>query len=359
MNFLEPTLEDKFILTCCALEHNDRHHEVMDSIDASFDWEYFAAEGNRQAVNPWMYKQIKKNDKLKSLVPENIYTTLQNEYYYTLNRNTKIFKELENILKILNDEGIDVILLKGAYLLPFVYEDLGARTISDIDLLVKSNDIDNALEVLKKTGFKHNFIPYSKWHKNYIIKHEKHVAPLRKNNIKIDLHCKFDFYGYYKDIENSWETAINKKYKDNHFYCLSEKNLTYLFTSHFIHHYYEKKDAQIKGLIDIYLFSHYMKNDIVIFNTHINNCFDLLKIEFHKGGALKKINGNNKDINNESYSVFKRFSNIKGIQSKMIFLFYIIFPNKDFMKLIYPNKKTLLYAYFIRWSRLISKYFLI
>ncbi len=121
MNFLHPTPEDKFILTCCALEYNERHHEVMDSIDASFDWEYFAAEGNRQAFNPWMYKQFKKNDKLKSLVPENIYTKLQNEYYYTLNRNTKIFKELENILKILNDEGMDVILLKGAYLLPFVY----------------------------------------------------------------------------------------------------------------------------------------------------------------------------------------------------------------------------------------------
>ncbi|KAF0120516.1 MAG: hypothetical protein FD151_1631, partial [bacterium] len=68
-------------------------------------------------------------------------------------KNTLIFNELGNILNVFNESGLRVIVLKGAALAETVYGNLALRPMSDVDLLVKKEDLFSINEHLKGLGY--------------------------------------------------------------------------------------------------------------------------------------------------------------------------------------------------------------
>jgi len=54
------------------------------------------------------------------------------------------YQELSDVLKQLQRGGIEVIVLKGAYLAKTVYQSEALRVIGDMDLLVKPADLSKA-----------------------------------------------------------------------------------------------------------------------------------------------------------------------------------------------------------------------
>ena len=78
-----------------------------------------------------------------------------------MGRNTIIFNELKTLLKILKHANIDVVLLKGTALIASVYPDLAFRFMSDIDILIRENDLVKARENLLANGYTQNRPPYN------------------------------------------------------------------------------------------------------------------------------------------------------------------------------------------------------
>ena len=68
-------------------------------------------------------------------------------------RNREMFSELSKVLSLLNESGIKYSPLKGAYIIPYVYEDYSVRLSNDIDILIKSSDIEKACAVMNEAGF--------------------------------------------------------------------------------------------------------------------------------------------------------------------------------------------------------------
>lgn len=68
-------------------------------------------------------------------------------------RNKEMFSELTKVLDLMNRSGISYSPLKGAYLIPYVYEDYSVRLSNDIDILIKNVDIDKACDVMREAGF--------------------------------------------------------------------------------------------------------------------------------------------------------------------------------------------------------------
>jgi hypothetical protein len=56
-------------------------------------------------------------------------------------------------LRELAARGLQVIGLKGIYLLDNVYENIGLRFVSDVDLLVREGDLDAVIACLKDLGY--------------------------------------------------------------------------------------------------------------------------------------------------------------------------------------------------------------
>lgn len=74
-------------------------------------------------------------------------------YDRTWMKNQYAVYQLANLLKAFQSAGIEALLLKGMALTLFYYQDFGVRSMNDYDLVVKANQVKEAIEVLAKMGW--------------------------------------------------------------------------------------------------------------------------------------------------------------------------------------------------------------
>ena len=85
--------------------------------------------------------------------PEQIADRLKQAARESTARNLRLGVELDRALSLLEDEGIPVVLLKGAALLETVYAHPGLRPMGDLDLLVPRADVERAHESMLALGY--------------------------------------------------------------------------------------------------------------------------------------------------------------------------------------------------------------
>jgi len=71
----------------------------------------------------------------------------------TAARNILLLNHASLILLRLRAENIPVIALKGLFLLENTYKDVGARSMSDLDILVHREDLNRTVEILQGLGY--------------------------------------------------------------------------------------------------------------------------------------------------------------------------------------------------------------
>lgn len=74
-------------------------------------------------------------------------------YLCTYEKNQLFLNELSRVVEFLNKESIICVPVKGSYLIPIIYNDIGVRYMSDIDLLFKYSDIDKLKDALNSLGY--------------------------------------------------------------------------------------------------------------------------------------------------------------------------------------------------------------
>ena len=89
-------------------------------------------------------------------------------------RNVRLYMELQDTLGTFAREGIPVVALKGVVLAVLVYSEPALRPMQDVDLLVRSGDLEAADAALRGLGYaSHPSRPPSTWYKEY----HHHLAP--------------------------------------------------------------------------------------------------------------------------------------------------------------------------------------
>jgi len=78
---------------------------------------------------------------------------LQTLYYQTVLSNQKLIQDLKEILHLLDEKKIKVVLLQGIALLLPIYDDIGLRPLTDIDLWVLENDYAGLISILGSQGY--------------------------------------------------------------------------------------------------------------------------------------------------------------------------------------------------------------
>jgi len=114
------------------------------------DWECLIALAQRHGVAPMLYATLKKRG---IMPPPAIANQLRQIYLASASRNLHVFHELGNILRELQAANIPVIPLKGAYLAQAIYGNIALRPMSDVDLLVKPDEMTRALDILRALGY--------------------------------------------------------------------------------------------------------------------------------------------------------------------------------------------------------------
>ena len=166
--------------------------------DKNFDLELLVKAGSAQLVLPAIYCHL-KHKKLLQYLPEDLQAYLKEITSINRNRNITILEEATSIGELLHANQVDYVFLKGtALLISGYYKDLGERMIGDIDVLVKSDQLLKAQELLLKQGYDETETTFG-----FNFFEHKHLARLipKTKLAAVEVHRKL----LHKSVKNSLE----------------------------------------------------------------------------------------------------------------------------------------------------------
>ncbi|KOH44639.1 nucleotidyltransferase family protein [Sunxiuqinia dokdonensis] len=140
---------------CLAL---DEHPEFRDQLIALakselIDWHQFVSLCSNHLVLPAIFLKFRTHNLLDHL-PEDLTSHLHEVHALNVARNTRILKQLHEIVDVLKPHKIYPVFLKGAAnLLDGLYADLGERILGDIDFLVSDDEYLEAARLMKDAGY--------------------------------------------------------------------------------------------------------------------------------------------------------------------------------------------------------------
>jgi signal peptidase I len=114
---------------------------------------------NENGISQILYTILKKLQdnniiELRKDAEKEFFNKLRHDYLYTAAKNALLYSEFSRVVASLRSEKISVMAMKGAVLAELVYQDIGIRSMSDVDLLIRKEDLAKADAVLNAIGYK-------------------------------------------------------------------------------------------------------------------------------------------------------------------------------------------------------------
>ncbi|MBM4329810.1 MAG: nucleotidyltransferase family protein [Deltaproteobacteria bacterium] len=194
----------ELLVSCLRREDGSSKIEKLSKLSTP-DWETIVKSSIRHDLAPLFYHR------LKPLIPEihlpaSIADKLREIYLRSVARNIRMYKQLSEFIMALWGAGIQVIPLKGAHLAKFVYGNVALRPMSDVDLLVRRENMPKVCEILVGKGYTHA---------GHLNIHEtcevfQHLPPFEKpGGLAMELHWNLETptYPLRIDVEGLWERA--------------------------------------------------------------------------------------------------------------------------------------------------------
>jgi hypothetical protein len=148
-----PSIEYQILLAASRTEPcREQRQKLLGLITNHFDQDQLVEMAVREGVAGLLYKNLKKAGVLGYLAHQHI-GHLQSVYYLTVRFNLKLIYDLKEVLQQLNKKNIKVVLLQGIHLLQQIYNDIGLRPLTDIDLWVLPEAREAVDGVLSGLGF--------------------------------------------------------------------------------------------------------------------------------------------------------------------------------------------------------------
>jgi hypothetical protein len=156
--------------------------------------------------------------------------------------------ELSRVLQTLQNAGLPVIILKGAYLAEQVFEQPGKRLMSDLDLLIQYKDLQPTVTALETLGYRPP-VPISVRFETRVA---QHLQPLIKRGaLPIEIHWTLAVPGSPQqfDIPGLWLRAVPVKIAQAEALALAPEDLLL----HLCYHtaYQHTFGYGLRGLTDI------------------------------------------------------------------------------------------------------------
>jgi len=223
--------------------------KIISDLKKDLDWQYIYNVSIRQGVAPIIYKSLKSLRFTKEVT-----SAFKEAYNIVYKRNSKLYKELNKILKAFEKENIDVVLLKGIYLAKYVHRDIGLRPMCDIDILVKEKDLPRIIKILNKKNYKNSLRDKKELHINFFNSKKKTHIEAHYNIAKLTEKFYINPKDFFEKIEDSNKNLLNPE-----FFLL-------FMLLHISKHIRQDGQILLKWLIDILFFFKEEKVDFIKFN---------------------------------------------------------------------------------------------
>ena len=142
------------LLLCCARMciDSERGERIRLLLRKDLDWEYLRERALRHGLMPLVYRNLKST--CPDAVPEAILDQLRQYFLTYAARNVLLTEELLELLHLFEVHGIPAIPYKGPTLAASIYGDLTLRQVSDLDILIRKEDMLKARDLLVPLGYR-------------------------------------------------------------------------------------------------------------------------------------------------------------------------------------------------------------
>lgn len=336
------------------------------------DWNKIIKFCSEHGLSSILYKYLKNNN-ITNLLSEDRLEKLKTYYYYTLKNNVIKQEILNTIQKEFSESKIEILPLKGLYLITYHYVDVAIRPMSDIDILIEEKNINVAKSIFIKLGY--SLIPartsieeiynlqynlqFSK--KDSLIELHRNVTPIyskyrlniadfwnRKtnSNLSVEAHI-IHFCIHFNYNINNRLVRMGWLYDIVSFININDKNIDWKYISEFC-----IKNNLSKAIFPILYFLQNYYDLVINIDFKINNLDNYY--ETFRNNITYLIKGDNSKIKiekNLNYTL--KLKLITKWIDKISFLFQLIFPQKSYM--IHKYRKLNGVSYIKELSSVISK----
>jgi hypothetical protein len=167
------------------------------------DWDDLLEQAEQHQVSPLLHQALQEPER-RAVVPAAAMERLEASYFNTAAGNASLFAQLKGVLEALRAAEVPVIGLKGAHLAEIVYGNLTLRSMGDVDLLVRREDVPRVEQAMTGLGYRPQEIHSAR---DYSV--HRHLLPfVKKGAFPIEIHRTIDESGQFEiDVEGLWERA--------------------------------------------------------------------------------------------------------------------------------------------------------
>jgi len=359
----------RFFFYCLGLTKDKKPPAGFEELPEE-KWAIVLMDAQKHSILPLLYYHLTQFHK-EIQIPTNILKQLKQAYFHSSLENTQVYYDLSKVLGEANISNIPIIVLKGVAIASSIYPNVALRPMSDLDLLVKSEDIRMVHELLLRLGWKcmngrvqsENRIKFN------------HALLYKKYELYIDLHLKI--------IElpklNPWTNAVSIKIDFNKTLVLGTGDIILFLCNHLCKHI--TSSSYVTELIKFYDIAQVLRKskesidwNYIVQNAYINQCehiiyciLDFIKTEFEEDiptDVLSKLKNKkftvqisdvlykNKKLPDTIYGFEPIAGIIRIISSRWLipksvkvsdvirYTFKRIFPSKEYMLTHYPIHQT-------------------
>jgi len=368
--------EDKLILSSIKINPTPVELEQLNSLIPQIcNWDYLIKTIIDRGIGPLLYKKLPLLTN-SSLIPETDRTKLQQAWYKTFSRSTILYEHFKKIAEVFNSHAISVIALKGIYLAEWLYQDIGLRQFSDIDLLVKEEDGEKCIILLGKLGYK----PVEDKRPEFIISKSEfvHYIPMVLAGVSVEIHIKLHRKTEKYDLKltDLWKNVLPISINNSLVFTLNNNDLFIYLCLHLNKHFYgghvqftcfiditnllDKYTEEINWFDLIEACKNYNCEDIifkyiVLINKYmnapvpksINQQYGSLLSKKDEQLFYKYLRGFSSLVfSNTVTAHFEDFKRLKKFSDKLRFLIVDLIPSKSFMISKYNIKRPKLALFY-------------
>jgi hypothetical protein len=226
---LSLTREWRFLLACAKLQPTDLDREWINQEYRGFDldWNRVIQYACQHDIAPLVHHTMQRAG-LANADSHEAFKKLKALSYGNAIRNTLLYQELETVLLALRNRGKSVLVLKGAALAETVYQKHALRPMSDVDLLIKKEDLAEIEGLLRKLGYV--FYDQQRTREWYLDNHyhlvfRKQVSASFTSCLEIHWHLERPILPFPINIEGVWERAVVARVANVEVLVLSPEDL--------------------------------------------------------------------------------------------------------------------------------------
>ncbi len=174
---------------------------------------------------------------------------LKKQEMLSVYRFARFDAELSQVTSLFLENNIPFITLKGSYLREF-YPVKSFRTSCDIDILIKEENIDFAVGLLVRQGYKNGERDYH------------NVTLYSPSDVTLELHFSIteNIEKTDKILENAWDYAL---LKENGAYVFTDEFFVFYFFSHLAYHFLSGGTG-LRAFADIWVLKNKMNVDLSV-----------------------------------------------------------------------------------------------